>query len=612
MKLTVGILALTIALMVHGRIRADLAALGGLLALMLTGILTPQEALAGFSSPTLLTIAGLFIVGGAVFRTGLAAIISRKLMALAGTSETSLFIVIMLVTSCIGAFVSNSGTVAVMMPIVASLAAAAGVSQRRFLMPLAFASSMGGMFTLIGVLSNLIINGVLVDAGYESLHFFSFFPVGLACVSLGMLTLLPMSKWLLATKEDDEEKDGGQETSAADLAESYGLAGHLFRARVEAASPLAGKSLKELQLAAKYGCSVISISRDLAAGKLTGAPGPRNVPNPSTVFQPGDIAAFLGTPEAVRALAGQNGLDMRAVASDDPTWRHDTVGMSEVVLSSSSPLLNVPVKDSGFREKYFVTILGIRRHGRIILHNLREQSLQAGDCLLLQGQWRDIARLEKQHAEWGVATSLAAAVTKEPLEHKAPLAAAIVILMIAGMVLGVAPNFAIVLIAAMSLVFTGCFHSVPEAYGNIKWGIIILVAAMFPITTAVEKSGVILLISSTLTEVVGGMGPYALLAALYTATSITTLFITNAATSLIFAPIALRAAVDMQFSPYPFLMGVAVAASMCFASPFSTPANTMVMAPGRYVFMDYVRIGVPLQILYGIVMVLLLPLLFPF
>ena len=296
MKLTLGVLAVTIVLMVHGKIRADLAALGGLLVLMLSGILTPQEALSGFSSPTVLTIAGLFVVGGAIFHTGLAAIVSRRLMALAGTDETHLFIVIMLVTSCIGAFVSNSGTVAVMMPIVASLSAAAGVSQRRFLMPLAFASSMGGMFTLIGVLSNLIINGVLVRAGYESLKFFSFFPIGLACVTLGMLTLLPMSKWLIAGKREGSEQDLPQETSMQELADSYGLTGHLFRAKVEARSFLAGKSLRELNLPAKYGCSVIAVSRESTAGRLTGVSGRRFLPEPSTVLQPEDHVVFLGTP----------------------------------------------------------------------------------------------------------------------------------------------------------------------------------------------------------------------------------------------------------------------------------------------------------------------------
>ena len=612
MALTVSTLVIIIALMAHGKIRADLVALGGVLALMFGGVLTPREALSGFSNPTVLTLAGLFVVGGAVFRTGLAAIVSHRLLAVSGASGTSLFLIIMLVTSCIGAFVSNSGTVAVMMPIVASLCASANVSQRRFLMPVAFASCMGGMLTLIGTMSNLIVNGVLVDAGYESLKFFSFFPIGLIIIGLGTLFLLPLTKWLLDADPDPDEIEDGRDSPMLALSDSYGLAANMFRAEVLADSRLAGKTLRSLDLPAKYHCSIVSICRRSTWGRPLFSGKCRIMPDPELVLQRGDLVTFLGPPEGVRAITGDNGMRLLEVAEGVRDWRFDDIGMAEVVLSSSSTLCDVPVRESGIRGKYRLTILGIRRNGRIILHDFGNQVLQAGDSLLLQGKWKDITRLGRRQTEWGVTDNPMGVISREPLTHKAPITAIIIILMIAAMILRLAPNFAIILLAAMSLIFTGCFRDVQEAYGTVRWFVVVLVAAMFPVTLAVEKSGLVALIAEGIVDIASGMGPHALLGALYAATSMTTLFLTNAATTMIFAPIALQIAVSMSLSPYPFLLSVTVAAGMCLASPYATPPNTLVMAPGKYTFMDYVKVGLPLQILYGFVMVFALPLLFPF
>lgn len=612
MALTVGILAAIIILMVHGKIRADMVALGGVLALMFCGVITPQEALSGFSNPTVLTVAGLFVVGGAVFRTGLASIISHKLLAVSGTSGTSLFLVIMLVTSCIGAFVSNSGTVAVMLPIVASLCASANVSQRRFLMPVAFASSMGGMLTLIGTMSNLIVNGVLVDAGYESLAFFSFFPIGVIIIIVGTLVMLPMTKWLLDAEPDPEEVEEGRSSPLRALSNSYGLTENMFRARVGSDCPLTGKPLRNLDLPAKYHCSVVSICRKSARGALPFSPERHLMPSPDLILRHGDLVTFLGPPENCRAIARDNNLQLQETAARMTNWRFDDIGMTEVVLSSSSSLRDVSVKDSGIRDKYNLAILGIRRNGDIILHDFGDQILQAGDALLLQGKWKDITKLGRRQTEWGVTDNPTGVISREPLTHKAPITAIVIVLMIACMILRVAPNFAIVLTSAMCLVFTGCFRNVQEAYDTVRWFVVVLVAAMFPVTLAVEKTGLVAMVASGIIELAGGVGPHALLGALYAATSITTLFLTNAATTMIFAPIALQIAVAMNLSPYPFMLSVTVAAGMCLASPYSTPANTLVMAPGRYTFMDYVKFGFPLQILYGFVMVFALPLLFPF
>ena len=213
MWITIGILVLSAIFFVNGKVRSDLVALCALVALLVCQILTPEEALSGFSNSVVIMMIGLFVVGGAIFQTGLAKMISSKILRLAGKSETRLFLLVILVTSAIGAFVSNTGTVALMLPIVVSLAASANVSSSRFLMPLAFASSMGGMMTLIGTPPNLVINDALISAGLEGLSFFSFLPVGLICVAVGIIVLMPLSKIFLSGKKKKKagaEEDGGR------------------------------------------------------------------------------------------------------------------------------------------------------------------------------------------------------------------------------------------------------------------------------------------------------------------------------------------------------------------------------------------------------------------
>lgn len=292
----------------------------------------------------------------------------------------------------------------------------------------------------------------------------------------------------------------------------------------------------------------------------------------------------------------------------------DEIGIAEVVLMSNSKLVNQPVKNSGFREKYNVNILGIQRHKEYILQNLKDEKMQAGDVLLVQGEWNNIARLNEEQSEWVVVGQPLTEASKVTLDYKAPLAATIMILMVVCMAfdsIPIAPVTA-VMIAAVLMVLTGCFRNVEEAYKTINWQSIVLIGAMLPMSLALEKTGAATMISNGFVKGLGGFGPTVLLAGIYFGTSLLTLFISNTATAVLFAPIALRAAIEMNISPYPFLFAVAVGASMCFASPFSTPPNALVMSAGRYTFMDYVKVGLPLQIIMGIVMVLVLPLIFPF
>ncbi|MDR1171190.1 MAG: SLC13 family permease [Bacteroidales bacterium] len=617
MYITLSILVVATVFFVNGKIRSDIVALCALILLMLFEILTPAEALSGFSSSIVIMMIGLFVVGGGIFRTGLANVISRKILTLAGNSQTKLFVLVMLVTSAIGGFVSNTGTVALMLPIVVSLAMAANTSPSRFLMPLAFASSMGGMMTLIGTPPNLVIDSTLRGAGYDGLSFFSFLPIGLICVTLGIVTLGPLSRIFL-TK--DKGADGAKKSkSLKDLANEYQLSHNLFRVRAVPGSALAGKKLQELHIPERYNINVLEIRRRANSQNPFLKTINQKLASAGTVIIENDVLYLSGSIEHVRLFASENKagmIDMHELEEEALAFsgnlRFDEIGIAEVVLLSNSRLVHQPVKNSGFREKYKVNILGIQRQKNYILQDLKDEKMQSGDVLLVQGEWNDIARLTEEPDEWVVIGQPLAEASKITLDHKAPLAAAIMVGMVALMVFDTVPAAAAVLMAAVLMVLTGCFRNAEEAYKTINWESIVLIGAMLPMSMALEKTGAAASISKGLVIGLGNFGPMALLAGIYFATSLLTLFISNTATAVLFAPIALQSAIETGASPYPFLFTVAIAASMCFASPFATPPNALVMSAGRYTFMDYVKVGLPLQILFGIVMVVVVPLLWPF
>ena len=617
MLITLSILFITVILFVIGKIRSDLVALCALIFLMLFGILTPAEALSGFSNPIVIMMIGLFVVGGGVFRTGLANVISRKILIFAGNDSTKLFILVMLVTSVIGGFVSNTGTVALMLPIVVSLAMAADTSPSRFLMPLAFASSMGGMMTLIGTPPNLVIDSTLREAGYAGLSFFSFLPIGLICVTLGIVALGFLSKIFLTKKSD--VGDNKRSKTLKELANEYQLSQNLFRVRVIPESKIAGKKLLELEISKKYNINVLEVRRRSNNQNSFLKSINQKLAGPETVILENDVLYLFGSFEQVRLfiLESKVGLiDMHESEAAAPTFsgelRFDAIGIAEVVVLSNSKLVGNLVKNSGFREKFKINILGIQRQKQYIIHDIKDEKIQSSDVLLVQGEWSDIARLTEESSEWVVIGQPLVEASKITLDHKAPIAAAIMIGMVALMVFDIIPSVAAVLIAAVAMVFTGCFRNAEEAYKTINWETIVLIGAMLPMSLAIEKTGASASISKGLVEGLGSFGPMALMAGIYFATSLLTLFISNTATAVLFAPIALQSAIEIGVSPYPFLFAVTVAASMCFASPFSTPPNALVMSAGRYTFKDYLKVGLPLQILFGIVMVFVLPLLWRF
>lgn len=620
MLTTIIILVLSAIFFVNGKLRSDIVALCALIALLVFHILTPEEALSGFSNSVVIMMVGLFVVGGAIFQTGLAKMISSRILKLAGKSELRLFLLIMLVTSAIGAFVSNTGTVALMLPIVVSLAVSAGMNPSRLLMPLAFASSMGGMMTLIGTPPNLVIQNTLTSAGFQPLSFFSFLPVGLICVTVGTLILIPLSKWFLSKKGENNSENSLSGKSLKQLVKEYGISNNLFRLQVIPTSHLQGKTISDLDIRRKYGLNILEVRRGNASQHRFLKTITQKLAAPDTILQTNDILYISGKFNQIEQFTEDfrlNILDEHTTEEANNTGNslefYD-IGIAEIVLMPSSSLINKTIKEAGFRDKFNVNILGIRRKQEYLLQDLGSQSIHNGDVLLVQGTWSNIARLSKDDSDWVVLGQPLDEAAKVTLDYKAPIAAAIMLLMIAMMVfdfIPIAPVTA-VMIAGILMILTGCFRNVEAAYKTINWESIVLIAAMLPMSLALEKTGTSEYISNTLVSGLGVYGPLALMAGIYFTTSLMTMFISNTATAVLLAPIALQSAQQIGASPYPFLFAVTLGASMCFASPFSTPPNALVMPAGQYTFMDYVKVGLPLQIIMGIVMILVLPLLFPF
>ena len=606
MTITLIVLALTIALFIWGRVRSDIVALSALVVLIFAGILTPAEALAGFSSPVIIMMTGLFVVGGAILQTGLARAAGNRMMGMAGGNETRAFLLVMLTTSAIGAFVSNTGTVALMMPIIVSMAAQGGFSSSRLLMPLAFAGSLGGMLTLIGTPPNLVVSEELEQHGFEGLSFFSFLPVGLIVITIGVLFLLPMSKTLIKKQKGHSRRGDGK--SLDDLVEEYQLDDNLYGYRVPARSGITGQKVIDLDLKSRYGVTILEIRNEKLKALGMVRDVSQSIVSGDSVIEGGDILYVVGNREGMRQMASDYGLRREKGVSID----FYDVGLAEIVVLPSSKLTGTRMRDSKVRENNRVNILGIRRGEEYIYDDLGDRRLKSGDVLLVQAQWDDLLSLNSENSNWVVLGRPDETIAKATLDYKGSTAAAIMLLMVVLMVTGWTAPATAVMTAALLTIFTGCFRKVEDAYSTINVESVVLIAAMMPMSTALEKTGVSAMVSSSLVSTLGGLGPYALLAGIYFTTSLLTMFISNTATAVLMAPIAMVAAQQTGVSPYAFLMAVTLGASMCFASPFSTPPNALVMKAGHYTFMDYVRVGLPLQVIIGVAMTFVLPAIWPF
>ena len=599
-----GLLLVTILLFVSGFLRLDVVAIMVILTLMLSGLLSPGAALAGFGDPVVLLIAGLFVVGAGLFRTGVAYAIGDWLMSVAGTNENRLLILLMLVVAGLSAFMSSTGAVAIFIPVALNLAAKAGTSPSRLMMPLAFASLIGGMLTLIGTPPNLVVSTQLTREGLESFGFFDFTPIGLLILLVGISYIMLFGRRLLP-REERVEGAARDRLSLRDLAEIYHITNQLHRLRIWAGSPLEGKTVGQALLRTKYGVTVLGVERQQ---RRTKAVKPAQI---GTEFRAGDIIYAVGTDDEVSRLVTAEQLERLEVGEGQGKVAAQELGLVEVLLAPRSEIVGKTLSEARFRERYGLSVLGLLRQGESVKQELVETPLAFGDSLLIGGGWTQIDLLQGKQKDFLVLNLPKEMSEVAPNRSKAPWALAVTGGMMLLMTFKLVDAVTAVLLAALAMVLTGCV-SMKDAYASINWESLVLIAGMLPMATVLEKTGGVELIANGLADSLGDMGPLVLMAGLFVITSVFSQVISNTATTVLLAPIAVGAALEVGVSPYPYLMTVALAASTAFATPVASPVNTLVMGPGAYKFNDFVKVGVPLQILAMVVTLLSVPLLFSF
>ncbi|MEC5423023.1 SLC13 family permease [Virgibacillus sp. C22-A2] len=602
------ILIVSTIFFIHGKYRADLVALGSLLLLALTGIITPVEALAGFSNSVVIMIAGLFVVGAGIFNTGLAIHIGNQLLKLGNNNEKKLFIIIMITVGVFSAFMSNTGTVAVLLPVVISMALNLNVSPAKFLIPLAFASSLGGVLTLIGTPPNLVSSNTLAENGFQPMHFFQYTPIGLVAFAVGILFMVTVGKKLLP---DNKAMNTGKSTSfsANELAGFYKIYHSLHLIEIPETSQIIGKKLSTLELTTKYGITVISIERKenelIPLFKHV-----RITPKTDTVFEQGDKVLLFGD-----AAPLFTEFDLTDLTNESEAKRHflaKQYGLTEVLIAPQSSFKNKTIRELQFREKYRCSVLAISRNGEYIQTNASKEKLRLGDALIIYGEWEKIELLAEKSADVVVVGRVSDKATSAAAQGKAPIAGGIMLFMLLLMTLELVDPVLAVLLSAFLMIITGCVRSTGDAYHKINWESVVLIAAMLPMATALEKTGGVTFMSDLLLGILGDYGPHAVLAGFYVLTMVLSQFISNTATAVIFAPIAITTAINLGVSPYPFVVAVAISASMAFATPVASPTNALVMNAGGYTFKDFVKVGVPLQLVLTVVLIAVIPLLYPF
>ena len=613
LTLTFLILGATIFTFMTNRVRSDLVALLSLLAFVMTDILTPAEALAGFSNSVVLMIAGLFVVGAGILRTGLAGMAGKLLLKWSGDSELKLFVLLLVIVGSVGAFMSNTGTVALMMPIVVSIAISIKESPSKFLLPLSYVASLSGLMTLIASPPNLIVSQLLVDRGYDKLSFFEITPIGFVGMIVGITYLALVRNVLLPKDKGRTQTKVGYKLSPKKIIKQYDLGNRLFKMYVPENSRIIDIPLAELKLPAKYSLCIMKIHRKSNEGINLLPMTYQEMAGPTSVMHATDELYVQGEEVDVKRFVADYGLKMEELvegAEDELVSKH--LGIAEVLLTPNSSFINETVSSLGFREKYNLNIIGINHKGGYKLQDMAGHKLRFGDAILVQGAWDEIVLLARETQD--------VVVVGQPKEHasiaaatgKAGVAGAIMLLMIGLMAFEIFPAVISVMIGAVLMILTGCLRNMDDAYSNMNFESIVLVAAMLPMATALENTGGMVVLSDGIIHLLGGYGPYGVLIGIYLLTVIFGQFISNTATAVLFAPIAMNAAITMDASPTTFMIGVAVAASMAFATPIASPTNALVMTAGGYKFMDFVKIGVPLQVLMFIVMIMTIPFLFPF
>jgi di/tricarboxylate transporter len=604
MLIVFGILAGAVVLFASGRVRPDVVAILVVLALNLTGVLTIQESLAGFGQPVVVLIAAVSVVSEGLIATGVAHRLGEAVMKAGGSNEARLVALVMLLAGTVGAFMSSSAIVAMFIPVVLAIANKIGLNRKRMLMPLSVAALISGMMTLIASSPNMIVEDTLRARGLAPFGFFSWTPFGAAVLATAIAFMVIVGRNMLS-KQTAAEEAAAKQPSAYDLLGSYGLADKWHRLQVPRGSSLVDRSVAQMQLLDRFGTVLVGFEKH-PHGRAQFLPA-----MPETVFEPEDAIYVVGSDEQTRQVTAAHALV--SLPRLDQRQRHEVlqeVGCAEIMLAPESKLIGQTLREAEFSSRYDLNVLAIRHRGERLTTQLEDQTLDFGDTLLVAGGWGEIQRLRDEVEDFVVLTLPAEYSELMPARHRAPIAVVILVAMVAAMAAELVANAAAVLIAALAMIATRCVK-LDAIYRIVNWKTVVLVAGTLPLATALSKTGATQMAAHGMVALLGSLGPLAMLAAVFLVTAVVGLFISNAATAVLIAPVAIDAARALHVSPHAFAITVSLGCCAAFVTPVSSAVNMLVMEPGGYTFGDYVKVGLPLLLLTMVVTVVLATLIYP-
>jgi len=598
------IVAIAIGLFASGRFRLDVVALLVLLSLTLCGALTPDEAFAGFGSPLIILVAGLMVVGEALDRTGVAHAIGRQIGHLGAKSRVRSMSLLMLSAAGLSTIMSSTAVVAIFIPIIFRLAKITGLSASRLLMPTSLAAMISGMITLIATPPNLIVSDALRSAGHAPLSFFGFAPVGLVVLSIAVVYILTIGDRLLCNLTATETAE--PQISLEDMWRKFAPGRELRLVQVSSTSPLCGTTISESQIESRFGVRVLRLSQDVAPNadtELRDADG-------TDRLVPGCLLRIVGTRANLEQFISVNQLITLPYPEAMRARYLQERGAAMVMIHPESRLIGKTIQEFRLRWRLGVHVLSLRRDGHE-LNNYSQVPLRFADMLFVVGPWERIAHLSREHHDLVIMELPAEYAESRPAYRRAPRAIAVIMAMVVLSILGVAPISIIVLAAALAVVAWGCMTAA-EAYRSISWSSIVLLAGMLPVATALENTGGTQAFVDLVLVRTGTASPWVLLSLLFWLSAGLSLFLSNTATAVILAPVAIGLAETLGVSPYPLGVTVLIGVSSAFASPVASPVVTLVVEPGKYSFADFFKVGAPLMLCAYIVNLIITPWLYPF
>lgn len=567
---------------VSQRFRVELVAMGVLVFLAVTRLLSVPEALSGFSSPAVITVGAVLVISHGLVQSGVAGVIGGAILRVAGDDEARILLLVMASAGVMSAFMNDVGATAVLVPAVIDIGRRAKISPSKLLIPLSFATLLGGSTTLIGTPPNILVNDYLASRGLHPFNFFDFAPVGIVTAMAGLIFMLLVGRRLLPIRPSAHDL---RRTFHRPMAqpEAYRLEDRLFRLRIPRGSSLDGKSIGQSHFRKAFHLSIVAILRK---GKT------RLAPDTSDTLRSGDVLLVKGGAEKVARLEREHKVELEAPAHVDlDDLESKDVAVIEAILAPHSDLVGKALREMRFREKYGLNGLAIWRKGQAIRVGVAEEPLQFGDALLMQGPRSNLEGLQAD----GDFVVLDAEYAPKQRPHKAPYAIGALAVTVILAMLGMLPISIAVLVGAGLMIFSGCL-TVREAYRSIDWPVIFLIAGTLPAGIAMDKSGAAQVLAEHIMNFTYGQ-PSATLFGVLTLVLLLSQILPNKAIVVLMAPIAVSVAQKVGGDPRIFLLGVGVAASMAFVTPISHPANMLVMGPGGYRFTDYIKVGLPLGLL---------------